>query len=311
MEEKMSKIYEPDSQYLERLEWQLSSEYRRANRLKSSPGKVAISRRMVAISLAVGILMTGVAATKAADYIKDSWRKKIEIARVETEVELKKVHLESIREMASEVKLRVENGLIREDEYHAMRIAVENAELDFQRSMLNLEEVKMSGDIPRNELYAPLVGGRDFVSERLEMEKKAIELNLEHLRIQSKRLNQLVERNLARVDETTQIQAAIADLKMMIDKIQERLDLRTRFLAREITTQEVEIADRMTGAERDLQLARSKVDSLQEQMERLKALEVQGTVSHREVMQLQYALDAAQAELKLAILEVDVLEKLK
>ena len=68
----MSKIYEPDSQYLERLEWQLSSEYRRANRLKSSSGKVAVSRRMVAISLAVGILMTGVAVTKAADYFKDS-----------------------------------------------------------------------------------------------------------------------------------------------------------------------------------------------------------------------------------------------
>jgi hypothetical protein len=307
----MTKIYEPDSQYLERLEWQLSSEYRRANRLKSSSGKIAISRRMVAISLAVGILMTGVAMTKAADYIKDSWRKKIEIARIETEVELKKVHLGSIREMAAEVKSRVENGLIREDEYRSIDIAAKNAELDFKRSLLNLDEVKMSGETPRNELSAPLVGSRDFVSERLETEKEAVELNLEQLRIQSKRLNQLVEQNLARVDETAQIQTAIADLKMMIDKIQERLDLRTRFLAREITAQEVEIADRMAGAERNLQLAKSKVDSLQEQMERLKALEAQGTVSHREVMQMQYALDAAQAELKLATLEMDVLEKLK
>jgi multidrug resistance efflux pump len=46
-------------------------------------------------------------------------------------------------------------------------------------------------------------------------------------------------------------------------------------------------------------------------MERLKAMEAQGTVSHREVMQMQYALDAAQAELKLAILEMDIPEKLK
>ena len=64
--------------------------------------------------------MTGVAVTKAADYFKDSWRKKIEMARVENEVELKKVHLESIRKMASEMKARVANGMIREDEYQAI-----------------------------------------------------------------------------------------------------------------------------------------------------------------------------------------------
>jgi hypothetical protein len=266
---------------------------------------------MVTIGVMVGILMTGVAITKAADYIKDSWRKKIEIARVETDVELKKVHLDSIRDMASETKIRVANGLIREDEYKCMEVAVANAELDFQRSMLNLEEVKMSGDIPRNELYAPLVGGRDFVSERLEVEKKAMELNLEQLKVQARRLTQLAEQKLVRRIETDQIQAEIVNRKMMTDKIQERLDLRTRFLAEEITAQEVEIEDRMTGAEKNLQLAKSKVDSLMEQMKRLKTLESQGKISQREVKQMQYALDAAQAELKLITLEMDVLKKVK
>ena len=207
--------------------------------------------------------------------------------------------------------MRVANGLIREDEYKLINLAAENAELDFQRSLLNLDEVKASGEIPRNELYAPLVGGRDFVSERLEMEKEAVELDLEQLNIQLGRLTQLVEQNLVRGDEMNQMQAEIANRKMMVDKIQERLDLRTRFLTREITAQEVEIEDRMTGAERNLHLAQSKVDSLSEQLKRLKTLEAQGAISHMEVMQAQYALDAAQAELKLATLEMDVLEKLK
>lgn len=311
MEEKMNKIHEPDSQFLERLEWQLSSEYRRTNRLKSPPGKIAVPRGMVAITLVVGILMTGVAVTKAADYIKDSWRKKIEMARVEIEVELKKVHLESIREMASDIKMRVSNGLVREDEYLAMKLAVQNAELDFKRSMLNLEEVRMSGEIPRNELYAPMVGGRDFVSERLIIEKREVELNLEQLGIQQERFKQLVEQNMVRGDEIEHIQAEMANLKMMIDKVQERLDLRTRFLAGEITAQEVEIEDRMNAAERNLRLAESRVDSLKTQLERLQDLETQGKISHRETIQLQYALDASQAELKLATLEMDVLKKIK
>jgi hypothetical protein len=266
---------------------------------------------MVAIAVAVGVLMTGVAVTKAADYIKDSWRKKIEIARVETEVELKKVHLQSIKEMAYGVKTRVSDGLIREDEYQAMKLAVQNAELEFKRSTLNLEEVKMSGDIPRDELYAPMVGGRDFVSERLTLEMKRIALNLEQLQISQERISWLIEQNLARGDEVEHLKAEMTNRKMEIDKIQERLDLRARFLAREITAQEVEIEDRMTGAERNLHLAQSKVDSLKAQWKRLQALEAQGTITHRELMQLQYALDAAQAELKLATLEMDVLKKLK
>lgn len=306
----MSKNYEPDNQFLDKLEWQLSSEYRRTNRLKSPAGKIAVPRWMVAASLVVGILMTGVAVTKAADYIKDSWRKKIEIARVETEVELKKVHLESIREMAYDVKMRVSNGLIREDEFQAMKLAEENAELDLKRSLLNLEEVKMSGEIPRNELYAPMVGGRDFVSERLTIEKKEIDLVMEHLGIHLERIKQLVEQSMVRGDEMNQIQMELANRKVMIDKIQQRLDLRTRFLAGEITAQEVEIQERMTGAERNLYMAQSKVDALNEQLKRLKNLEVRGEISHAEVAQLQYALDAAQAELKLATLEMDVLEKL-
>lgn len=307
----MNKIHEPDSQFLEKLEWQLSSEYRRTNRLKSHPGKIAVSRGMVAMTLVVGILMTGVAVTKAADYIKDSWRKKIEMARVETEVELKKVHLESIREMASDIKTRVSNGLMREDEYQAMKLAVQNAEMDFKRSILNLEEVRMSGEMPRNELYAPMVGGRDFVIERLIIEKKEVELGLEQLMIQRERFKQLVEQNMVRGDEMEHIKAEMANQNMMIDKIQERIVLRTRFLAGEITAKEVEIGDRMNAAERNLRLAESRVDSLKAQVERLTALEAQGKISHRETMQMQYALDAAQAELKLASLEMDVLEKLR
>jgi multidrug resistance efflux pump len=311
MEEEMTKKYEPDNQFVERLEWQLSSEYRRTNRLKSPTGKIAVPRSIVAITLAIGLLMTGVAVTKAADYFKDSWKKKIEMARVETEVELKKVHLESIREMANNVKTRVSNGLIREDEYQAMKLAVENAELDLKRSLLNLEEVKMSGYIPRNELYAPLVGSRDFVSERLTIQKKEIVLVMERLGIHLERIEQLVEQSMVRGDEMNQIQMELANRKVMIDKIQQRLDLRTRFLSGEITAQEVEIQDRMSGAQRNLYLAQSKVDALNEQLKRLKTLEAQGKISHTEVVQLQYALDAAQAELKLATLEMDVLEKLQ
>ena len=56
----MNKNFQPNDQFVENLEWQLSSEFRRASRLQPSPGKIAIPRRMVAIAVAIGVLMTGV-----------------------------------------------------------------------------------------------------------------------------------------------------------------------------------------------------------------------------------------------------------
>jgi multidrug resistance efflux pump len=307
----MSEMYEPDNQFLERLEWQLSSEYRRANRLKTSSGKVAVPRMAVALSLVLGILVTSVAVTKAADYIRDSWRKKIEIARAETDVTLKKAHLESITVMESQAESRASSGLIREDEHLMIKIAAEGAELDLERSQLNLEEVKATGVAPRDELYAPKVRGRDFVSERLTIEKKKLELDLKRLRNHRERIQQLVKENLTSMHEFNLIQADIASRDVMIKKIQERLDLRKSFLSGKATVREIEIKGRLVAAERTLYLAQTKVDSLEKQLKRLKDLEIQGKISSLEVKRLQYDLDAAQAELKLAALEKDVLEAIK
>ena len=233
------------------------------------------------------------------------------MARVETEVELKKVQLEYIREIASDIKARVSNGLIREDEYQAMKIAVKKAELDFKKSQLNLEEVKMSGEIPRNELYAPLVGGRDFVSERLELDKMEIELEIYLISRHLKRIKKLTEEGLIQDHELDQVMTVIANQEAHLDKIQQRLDLRSSFLEGEITAREVEIESRLTAAENHLHHAQSKVDSLEQQLTRFQALEARGAITRSENRQLEFALDAAQAELKLAVLEMDVLKKLR
>ena len=307
----MNKTYEPDSQFVERLEWQLASEFRRANRLKPSSRKVAVPRGMVAVTLVAGVLLSGVAVIKAADYIKDSWRKKIEVARIETEIKLKTAHIEYAREMAAKAETRYSSGLIREEEYQVLKLATERAELDLERLLLNRDEVKDSGEAPRNELYAPLVGGRDFVSERLELERKGLELDIEALKRPLKRFEQLVEQGLAIRDQLDAHQADIAARKGEIDKIQSRLDLRKRYVSGEVTAEEVEIKDRIAVAESDLRQARSRVDSLQGRLERLQALETKGMISKTEVRQLRYALDAAQAEASLAVLELDVLKKVK
>lgn len=306
----MRKTCEPDSRFVERLEWQLASEYRRRDRMRAS-GRIAVPRWAVTVAVMTGILLTGVAATKAADYFKDSWRKKIEMARVETDVELKKVHLDSLLELAARTEELFANGLVHEEESLATKIGAEVAALDLERSQLSLEEVRATGLPPRDELHAPLADGRDFVSERLTIEVRSLRPELEILAKHWERSKRLAAQALVPADEPDRIETEIEARKAMIDGILKRLDLRRRFVAGEITAREVEIEARTTVAEGNLGRARAKADLLKKEFDRLADLEARGMVSPRETRQLRYALDAALAELKLATLELEVLRKVK
>ena len=307
----MSKNVEPDRQFVDRLEWQLASEFRRAGRLRPAAGKVAVPRGVVAASLVAGVLLTGVAVSKAADSIRDAWRKKIEMARVETEFKLKGLQLASLQKLAEQAAARVAIGLVHEEEYLALKLAADCAALDLKRSELNRQEVEASGEIARDELYAPIVDGRDFVSERLKLESEIHALNLGSLERRLARVDDLVAKGLVQDEELDQARTDLAFRKTLIDKVLERLDLRKRFVAGELNAQEVEINGRISAADEHLRQVRAKVGSIQEQLERLRGLEARGLVSKTEVEQTRFALEAAKAELSLAALEKDVLEKVK
>ena len=307
----MTKTYEPDSQFVERLEWQLASEFRRTNRLKPSAGKVAVPRRMVVATLLVGVLLTGVAVIKAAEYIKDSWRKKIEVARVETEVKLRKARLEFTREEASTAKTRFSTGLIQEEEYQVSKLAADKAALDLEISLANQNEVTASGETPRNELYAPVIGGRDFVSERLKVERTELELDLTALKSRAERLERMVKLGVVSADELDQVQGQIVAQSAMLNKAQKRLDLRNRFVLGEAPAREVEISDRIIVAESNLARARKLVEAQKKRLEWMQDREALGLISKSSVQQVQYGLDEARAELSLAALEMEVLGKVK
>lgn len=307
----MSKSYEPDEQFVDRLEWQLSSEYRRTDRMKPASNKVAIPRSVLALALIVGTLTTGVTVVKAAEYVRDSWKKKLEIARMETDVQIRKARLESSREMAAQVEERYAIGLIDENERLMMKYAVDRAELALKLSQIDLEEVYATGDVPDNSLYAPVVGSRDFVSERLQLEIEAAKLDYGLSQRQLQHAQQQVLTGIVREGELGSLQAAMAGGKGHIEKLQKELELRRRFMAGEVTAREVEIESRLSAAQEKFLVARQRMDLLQKQLERQKDLESTGMISSRELKQTQYVLKAAQAELKLAALEIQILEKAK
>jgi hypothetical protein len=308
----MPNRFEPDDRFVDRLEWQLTSEFRRKDRLSPAAGKIAVPRGVVALSLAAGVLLMGVAATKAADLIKDSWRKKIEVARLETEVKIKKAAMEFLQLRASQAEEKFSMGLIDEDGVHGSKLVAGRAAFGLEMSLLDLEETKASGEAPRNELYAPLVGSRDFVSERLEIEKKALEadIDLKRARIEQQ-LRARVDLGLIPKNALDLFQAARAVQEGRVGDIEKQLTLRRGFLSGKISAEEMEIQDRMTAAEKNLREARSTVDTMKAHLDKLRAKEAAGLISEEELRGTQMGLDAAQAQVSLALQEIEILKQIK
>jgi hypothetical protein len=188
---------------------------------------------------------------------------------------------------------------------------VEKAGLALDKSLLNRDEVRASGEFPRDEISAPTAGGRDFVSERLAIERKQAGLEMSALKTRRLRLRQLIELGLVSETELNALAAEEAAQKAAIEKIETRLSLRKRFIDGLLTAQEAEIEDRLAVAGENLRAASAKVESLRERVKRLEALEARGVISTSETGAAKTDLDLALDEQKLAALEIDILKKAK
>lgn len=308
----MSNQFEPAAQFMDRLEWQLAAEFRRKDRLRTAPGRILVPRYLVALCLAAGAILMGVAATKAADLLKDSWRKRIEVARLETDVKIKRAFLELKKERAAAAENKFSLGIVGEDEALVAKLGAELAASALEKSLLDLEEVQASGDAPRDELYAPLVGGRDFVGERLAAQERGlkIDLDLRQARIEPS-LRRRVAAGVLPQSALDVYLSSLAGQEAASEEIGQRLALRQRFLAGEISAEDMEIQARMSEAEKDLIEARSVIKKIRRHLEDLMAKEAAGLVSADEVKGVRLSLDLAQAKEDLATQQIEILKTIK
>lgn len=307
----MSKNLEPDRQFVERLEWQLASELRRRTGPRRHAARVAVPRPVAVAVVLAGIALVGVAGIKAAEIIQDSWRKKIEVARAETDVRLEEARLASQQGRTAQAEDRFKLGLIPEEELLLATTFRDRAALDLERARLNLDEVERSGAKPCDELYAPLVGGRDFVAERLDLERRQTALGLQVFAARTRQFEARQKAGLIPPGEVRSAERDVAARKAQIEEIGQRLDLRKRFLSGGLSAVQVEVAGRLVAAKAGLAAAESKVDDLKERAARAVSQRDVGMISPAEADDLRQGLEAAEAEMKLAALEVEVLEKVK
>jgi hypothetical protein len=305
----MTPGHEPNPEFISGLESHLASELRRQQRFGSigRPGKSArISRTAILLVLCVAV---GVAAAKTVEHIEASQQKALLLARVETTIELLQSRQSVAREVVRQVEERVEAGLLhsKELEEAVSRSMLLDHELD--RAYLDLDEVHLTGQAPRNELHAPLQDGRDFVTERLEVEYRVVSATAEPIASRRARMLKLVEAGLAHQSQMDRIDLELEKVDRQLEDIQSRLDLRAAFLSGEVTAKQAAMRRMLHGARARLRSSVNEEDAAVAQLERISRAEASGLASTLDVRRAESRLASARAEQRLAAIELELLEQ--
>jgi outer membrane protein TolC len=154
-----------------------------------------------------------------------------------------------------------------------------------QRIRLNVEEVEASGQPVQDDVTSPRIGGRDFVSERLELDRRAAALEAEAASTLLRDVRRRQDVGLAGEVDVLQVEAEAARAVNVLQAVQETLALRGRFLEGGLTVEEA-------TRQRMLLLARSELRSAEQ------ALVVETTRHDRLESQFELGL----------VREVDLLE---
>lgn len=300
----------PDPEFVSRLEEQLQSEYRRRQRFDEedrSPRHRYAWLRTAA--LVVVSLFVGAAGVKAAQHFENSWRKELLLARAEASAELAQARLQMSREMLDEVVKRVDAGLAEQQEQGYAELQVKQAEADLERMEIDRDEIRISGSSPRQELSAPLLKGRDFVSRRLQIE---MDLLLERKGLVLQELEKVTKRHEAGVADEIGVAYAEQELKTIeqeADRIRQSLLLRRAFLNGELTARQTELQEMLLQAQTRSRIAQSRLDAHRLEMEHATRAYEAGTASKLDLRQFEFQYKAAETEARLAEMEVRLLEK--
>lgn len=304
--------HDPREPFVERLAEEITREVRRRNLavpesswtrwLVQSPVR-AVLATAVLVLLSMGI---GGIVVVAAYQAQTNEQRQILAASYAQRVALAQQRVVNVAEQLKIVEQRVEVGIEPQDAAIEARFKVMEAEAQLKSTALQLSEVTATGREPVTSVSAPLVAGRDFVSERwkIDMSVAASAIELERARI--KAAERRYAAGVAGAIELDATRSRAAELEAAIEGARLKLDVRERFLKREIDAPmadlrilEIEARQRQRTLEPRLELARKSVAPIQAKVETGAAHPVELREAQLRVLEIELELMRASVDLAL------------
>jgi hypothetical protein len=303
----MNGKHEPDSEFLEKLEWQISREVRRRNRTAPPRSRMKGPRSVPAFAV-IGLMLlsmgAGAAAVAAAYQAQGGERRDILTSGFERRVQLARERLAMTTEQLQATERRVSLGAAKREDLLDWRAKAAEAEAQLKSLELELEEIRITGHEPLSDISSPLVSGRDFVNERLRVGMTIPEAALE---LEQARMREAEKRFSLGTAEYLDVEAARAravEAEAALEAFRRKASIRQLFLNRKIDAVAADL--RVLEAEAALRRKSlgSQVELARKELERAAKKFELGT--GQKVQQAEAALRMQLLEAELAKTELDL-----
>jgi outer membrane protein TolC len=305
----MRQTHEPSDEFITSLEREITREVRRRHQPIPWPHWLPQTRMAATLALiALMVVSMGIGAgAMAAGYAAQSSERRDQLTTsYEQRADLARQRLVVANDELKAAERQVSVGMASTMGVFEGRMKVAPAEAQLKSLQLQLEEIRVTKLEPRNELSAPRVSGRDFVTERLRVDMSIPEALLVYEHERQREAEKRFQVGMADGLDVASAQVRVVEVESVIDTFRRKLDIRQRFLAgtvdaveAELRVLEAEAEQRTKSLTPRLVLARKEVDRLTGRVDIGAATRVE--VSVATLKRLQLETDLAKADLDLSL----------
>ena len=258
----------------------------------------------IAVLVLASALM-GAGGVVVKDEVQDRRAQEVLLRETEVRLRMAELELEMVRAQAEEIEGLFETGLADEEALMQAQAQVRQAELELMRIFLDQEEIRASGERPRNDLSAPMVGRRDFVTERLVLLKAVASDQMSRVERHLARYREMAEIGAIGADDVTNLNLAYQEAETHLENLHLQLAYRQRFLSGEASGTELEHALRIAEARNEMNLRQVALDGAVRRLHALEERAGSGVVGEPEVRRARLEVMRMQMELDLIRLRLD------
>ncbi len=307
----MKDAHTPDPEFVNHLEWELESAVRRQESLNgtSSARRPRGLRLGATLALVFVSMFVGGAGTHAVTLRADAQAAELYIARSEALLEIAETRLDHFAQELATATARLEQGQVTEREARQVEAHYSLIEAETEIRRLELAETLLTGKAPNDSLSAPLVDGRDFVTERLVAQRRPLQMQLQLANDQALRHQELSEAGMVAEYELQAAHAGSVAVERELAALEKRITLRESFLAGELSAAVVELQGMRATALAARVLAAHQVELAEGQHKRITMLAERNAVSPSELRAVQTMMATVQTQVKLAELELQIIDQ--
>ena len=307
----MKEAHRPDPEFVDSLEWELKSLMRRQTffRTTSIVMRAVRSQFGAAVALAAVSMFIGGAGTYAAIRTTGGQAAALYVARGETLLEMAQAQFEHVARQRTRAHALVQQGAMTEHQLRLLESQLLQAESAVEIRKLELAETLITGNEPNDALSAPLVDGRDFVTERMAARQPPLKRRRDLVLDQARRAQEMVDAGVPPVGELSGARMEVASVEQELTDLEQRIVLRASFLAGELSATDVDLQGMRVAAVAARETAARRAHDLIQQHKRFAAMSERGVVSQAELRAVESELRIAQAHVELADLELCILDQ--